>query len=359
MALNPTGIMSIGGPVVGSSINLELGLSATANSSLNQANFRTLAGIPSGVIALSNFYGKSNGLQRGMITFVAFTAFQNFISSVGVIASDTSCNGPGRIGLASTPYGGDKGIIGYGIPTPNAVTNISNLVSNTGVIAASSPGVGTARGGISACGYGGDKGMFIGGQRYPNLPTSTGIYAITNLVSNTGAVAADTPMIGPARWGAGAASYGGDKGILGYGMISNPATRTTGFQLISNTGVIAAVGQSIGTPRYQSTAAPYGGDKAIFCYGDAVGAPITSMANTVSNTGVVSSDIPTASGASRRRGACGYGGDKGIFAYGNAPTPTAGLFSNLVSNTGIIAANTPGVGTARVDSSGLSFSFTP
>ena len=52
--------MSIGGSIVGQSINLELGLAADANSSIGQANFRELAKIPSGVISLSDFYGKSN-----------------------------------------------------------------------------------------------------------------------------------------------------------------------------------------------------------------------------------------------------------------------------------------------------------
>lgn len=60
MALNPSGTISIGGPVVGQSINLELGLAADTQSSIGQANFRELAKVPTGVISLSDFYGKSN-----------------------------------------------------------------------------------------------------------------------------------------------------------------------------------------------------------------------------------------------------------------------------------------------------------
>ena len=60
MALNPSGVMSIGGTTEGASINLELDLAATANSSIGQENFRTLAEIPTGQISLSDFYGKSN-----------------------------------------------------------------------------------------------------------------------------------------------------------------------------------------------------------------------------------------------------------------------------------------------------------
>lgn len=60
MPLNASGPISIGGSTTGQSINLELGLSATAATSLNDAAVRTLAGVASGVISLSNFYGKSS-----------------------------------------------------------------------------------------------------------------------------------------------------------------------------------------------------------------------------------------------------------------------------------------------------------
>jgi hypothetical protein len=60
MTLNASGPISLGGSTVGQSINLELGNSATALASINSAPFRTLAGVASGAIALSNFYGKSS-----------------------------------------------------------------------------------------------------------------------------------------------------------------------------------------------------------------------------------------------------------------------------------------------------------
>lgn len=59
MPLNSTGPISIGGSTAGQSINLELGQSATAQSSLNDSGLRNLAGVASGAISLSNFYGKS------------------------------------------------------------------------------------------------------------------------------------------------------------------------------------------------------------------------------------------------------------------------------------------------------------
>jgi hypothetical protein len=73
MALNSSGPISIGGSTAGQSINLELNRSATATSSLNEAALRTLAGIASGQISLSNFYGKSNYLGNYFSTSLGFS----------------------------------------------------------------------------------------------------------------------------------------------------------------------------------------------------------------------------------------------------------------------------------------------
>ena len=60
MALESSGTISIGGSTTNRSINLELGRSATATSSLNESDLRTLANVSSGTISLSDFHGKSS-----------------------------------------------------------------------------------------------------------------------------------------------------------------------------------------------------------------------------------------------------------------------------------------------------------
>ena len=67
MTLNASGPISLGGATTGQSINLELGVSATALASINSAPFRNLAGVASGAISLSNFYGKSNITLSGAL----------------------------------------------------------------------------------------------------------------------------------------------------------------------------------------------------------------------------------------------------------------------------------------------------
>ena len=51
------------GAISFNSINVELGVAGTTLANINQASYRTLAGVPSGAIALSNFYGKSNKIS--------------------------------------------------------------------------------------------------------------------------------------------------------------------------------------------------------------------------------------------------------------------------------------------------------
>jgi len=67
MPLNASGTLSLAGTTAGQSIALELGQSATGTISLNDTNVRSLGGIttPSSTIAISNFYGKSLGVDPG------------------------------------------------------------------------------------------------------------------------------------------------------------------------------------------------------------------------------------------------------------------------------------------------------
>lgn len=64
MTMVSSGPISLGGNAtsggLNQSINIELGRAATDSINLNESAVRTLAGVPSGAISLSNFYGKSN-----------------------------------------------------------------------------------------------------------------------------------------------------------------------------------------------------------------------------------------------------------------------------------------------------------
>ena len=123
MTLNLTGPISLAGATAGVSIAVELGQSATGTIALNDANVRTLAGVPTGAIVMpTNFYGKSSGPQpfgeqsyttAGTYTFTVPTA----ITEICAV-----CVGGGAGGQTWGPlpwkFGG-AGALSYsnGIPT--------------------------------------------------------------------------------------------------------------------------------------------------------------------------------------------------------------------------------------------------
>jgi len=228
----------------------------------------------------------------------SYSAITNLVSNTGVVSSDqVAVTGTGRDYLTAATYGGDKAIFGYG--STGTSTAVTNLVSNAGVVATDTTGVGTARYGLAAASYGTDKAIFGFGYN------SSTFYSLTNLVSNTGVVATDTAGVGTARFGVGAAGYGNDKAIFGFGLTSGgPSAVTSITNLVSNTGVVASDQAALtGTDRTRLGAATYGSDKAIFGFGDinngSQGTIGRAMTNLVSNTGVVAADQATITGTAR------------------------------------------------------------
>ena len=91
--------------------------------------------------------------------------------------------------------------------------------------------------------------------------------------------------VGTARWYPGAATYGGDKALFGYGDTGSIVSLMT--NLVNNSGVVASDVTGVGTARFGLAAAGYGGDKAVFAYGDTGGGSYVSLTNLVNNSGVV------------------------------------------------------------------------
>lgn len=147
MALQPSGTMSIGGPTSGRSINLELGRSATASSSLGESALRTLAEVPSGAISMSDFYG----------------------------ASSFSASGGNVNGLAP-----GNGYNYHTFTSPGTFTISS--AKTVEVLMVAGGGTGGSNGGGGGCGGGGAGGLLSG-----SLNLTAGSYPI-----NVGATSADS-----------------------------------------------------------------------------------------------------------------------------------------------------------------------
>ena len=133
MTLNASGPLSFGGATTGQSINLELGVSATALASINSTSFRTLAGVASGQISVSSFYGKSNAY--GWVTYLGSSSsgstnatgqgffIDNLSNFYWIYKSGATSNAVGRLssdGVLST----------FALPFANTNISMGNL-SNT------------------------------------------------------------------------------------------------------------------------------------------------------------------------------------------------------------------------------------
>ena len=94
MTLATSGTLSIGGTTATRSINLELSRSGTATSSLGETDLRTLAGVSSGAISISNFYGASSFATTHVITQGNYnnTYYGKFATLAGSV-SPTTFNG--------------------------------------------------------------------------------------------------------------------------------------------------------------------------------------------------------------------------------------------------------------------------
>ena len=288
----------------------------------------------------------------------AVTAITNIVSNTGVVATDTTGVGTARVYIAAASYGSTgQAIFGFGAnAAATTYYSVTNLVSNTGVVSADTTGVGTPRSSLAATSYGGDKAIFGFGQ-LTSTATST---AITNLVSNTGVVATDTAGVGTVKRGNMATIYGtSGQAMFGLGFAQESTVYLSSINLVSNTGVVSSDSSTTGvTARgFGLGGAPYGSTgEAMFAY-SYDGITWVNTVNLISNTGVVATNSTGVGTARANFAASRYGLDKAIYGYGNNASGQLSM-TNLVSNTGVVATDTAGVGTARYGVAAAGFSLT-
>ncbi len=168
MTLQSSGVISL------SQVNTELGLSATTVVSLGSSNVRTLAGVASGLIALSNLYGKSNGaVGKGYFGGGANASiFSTQINGI-TFATDSAFNPLAALSVARASCAGvnssSKGYIGggyTGLGSGYILLNVSEIDGITfATDVAFNPAATLA---VARCGPGSvnsdTKGYFSGGE---------------------------------------------------------------------------------------------------------------------------------------------------------------------------------------------------
>jgi hypothetical protein len=223
MTLNLTGPISLAGATAGESIAVELGQSATGTIALDDANVRTLAGVPTGAIVMpTNFYGKSNTVPFAAIEYTTAGSYTFTVPS-GVSQINAVCVGGGAgcqdtpdlvggggalsysNGIATTPGESLTVVVGVGGQTPNRVLGIPPTAGGDSYIQRGGTTLILAQGAPLNSSYG---SVGPGGQ----AASGTGAvkYSGGSIPNNYG------------QGGAGAAGYAGN-GANGTGSTGNPA----------------------------------------------------------------------------------------------------------------------------------------
>ncbi len=185
-------------------INVELGVSGTTQASLGQASYRALAGVASGAISMSNFYGKANAFSftisssqtnadlRTLAVNAGWNQSTKVIATIasGIYCSSNSTGTPGLTISGSFPggvelinngliigRGGNGGAGGIYTPATNAAGNAkvgSDGTSGGLALSVSSAVSITNNGTIGGGGGGGGGGGCSWASAYNTSSLSTG-----------------------------------------------------------------------------------------------------------------------------------------------------------------------------------------
>lgn len=243
--------LPVSGAISFNNINVELGVAGTTQASLGQTTYRNLAGVASGAISMSNFYGKANQFAFTISTnqtnanlrSLAVSAGWNQASKVvatinsGVIISSNSTgtpaltiNGsfPGGVELVNNGtvvgMGGNGGTGGGGSGYSGTAgasggtalsVSVATTVTNNGTLAGGGGGGGGGQSNVYN--FGGKVGNAYmtggggGGGRSSNASNSSG---------GSGGSGASTGAVGPqavgGTGGVGTYSAAGSGGAYGY-----------------------------------------------------------------------------------------------------------------------------------------------
>ena len=247
--------LPVSGAISFNDINVELGVSGTTEASLGQPSFRTLAGIASGPISMSDFYGKANQFAftissnqtNANLATLATAAGWNGTSKViatinsGIYVSSNSTGTPGLTVSGSFPGGvelvnngyiigmGGAGGIGGGISLNTRIAGSAGSSGGLALSVASAVSItnnGTIGGGGGG-GGGGQGGQLFDGKAGYNVGGGGGGGGRSGATNSSGGAGGTASGFTSASGGAGGAGTsasaggGGAGGNPGYGRGGN------------------------------------------------------------------------------------------------------------------------------------------
>lgn len=327
------------GPIAMSMINAELAYPATAVISLNDTSVRALAGVPVGVVSLSNFYGKSSAVQKGFwlngAQFIPPTTSSSGASSLDFSTETLSviANAPeNRYSASSGLESSTHLITGGGTrlnPTAPQYSNFRKFEFST---------QSHSTGGSAPAVFGGFPASWVSGpdagygQGLGGLNTTTGNVAKYNLSTDSySQLLSRLPPVTNNRTGQ---SNGVEAFFFGGRSSTPPNPATSGISTISNfsfaTESGAAIGNSLPTPAAQTGVAT--SPTSAYLISPLVGSTTSAFkfsyaSQTASNMAALPAGRQAAASVNNTSYAYFKGGRAG------APVPSLGTYMKLLYST--------------------------
>lgn len=298
------------GQISASNINVELNKTSTTMGSLNDSDWRSLAGVASGQISYSNFWGKSSVIAVGVVSQVLTTGTGNWTVPAGVTSINILGVGGGGGGSRKTTANKGGGGGGGALITVNSVA-----VSEGNVIWWT---VGTGGAGVN-----GANGT-AGGATEVRFTNSTGTLIFTaggggGAVYSTGAAGAGGTRTNGSISGA---TYSGGDG--GSGGIGGATTSGGGGGAGGYTGAGGAGGSGAATNTAGANGAGGGGAGAYS------GSSASGTGGIAGGGGGVGLWGASANGSSSGSDSAGGGGSEGTDGHPQGTTAvTAGTYRGL------------------------------
>lgn len=286
--------LPVSGAISFNNINVELGVAGTTQASLGQSSYRTLAGVPSGAISMSNFYGKANAFafsisssqNKANLRSLAVAAGWNqstavvatlnsgvYIWSDSISTAALTIDGSWPGGLTFVNNGYIMGMGGTGGSAPYVAT-ANTTISNTGQTAggpAIALGVSCTiqnNSYIGGGGGGGGGGTSVGSNAFYNYNQTTGGGGAGG--GNAGSASGVSTTV-PGASGGGIGSSGADGDNTSYfGIMAGGGGRIMPGSRVTTPTAVYADG---------SSTAGYGGE------GGVNGGPISSTLTTSATSG--------------------------------------------------------------------------
>jgi hypothetical protein len=302
---------------------------------LNDTVSRTVAGVPSGAISFSNFYGKSwkkAMFWGGYFTSGKSTTYVNSCTRIDYLGA-TIGGADTSVATARTSHSGaecgENGLFYGGYPPVSGSGNWIDCtrINSSGALVGSQTTVGTAGKSEHAGAPVGGNGLFYAGLNNASVAVNTILR-----INSSGAIVGTETTAGTARRDLAGAPVGGN------GLFYAGGSATTLVTRINSTGALVGVETNVSTGRNNPGGATPSSGNGMFFGGINSGSTVTNQVVRIDTNGAIVGTVTTA-GTARYFVSGATAGEYGLYCAGiNSSGTESGLATRIDSNGAIVGS---------------------